>query len=270
MTDLRTLQLRFAAYLNDRRESAILDDIVGDEKADAGVRMGIYYDAYRLRLIGVLQTDYPGLYLYLGDKAFAALVLAYLKACPPCSRSVRHFGVRLPEFIRDNASRREDAALLYELALFEKLQNDVFDEADAEPISGAQLAAVPAEAWGGLCLRLIPACRLLRLQYAIPQLWRLLQDKDEAPLRSQEPAQATDWLVWRKQLEPHWRALAADEAVAVRALQDGASFAGVCEQLAELMPASEVPPRAVAILRRLISDGLIAGLTSAGLTDQPG
>ena len=62
MADLKTLQLRFAAHLNSAEDEAILSSIVGDEKASATERMGFYYDAYRLRLIEVMQSDYPGLY----------------------------------------------------------------------------------------------------------------------------------------------------------------------------------------------------------------
>lgn len=266
MADLRTLQLRFAAHLNTADDEAILSSIVGDEKASATERMGFYHDAYRLRLIEVMQSDYPGLYRWLGDEQFASLVRAYLKVCPSRYRSIRWFGVNLPAFIQTHLSHHADADRLYEMALFEKQQNDVFDEADIEPMSVETLASVAPEDWGGLHFSFVPACRLVSLHYQVPQLWRALQDASEGESGAEQlsfgdAGDAVAWLVWRKQLNPHWRALAGDEVAALSMMMAGENFAMVCEALAEVLPEEDVPERAVMILRALIDDGVIAGLT---------
>ena len=265
MADLKTLQLRFAAHLNSAEDEAILSSIVGDEKASAAERMGFYHDAYRLRLIEVMQSDYPGLCRCLGDEDFASLVRAYLKVFPSRYRSIRWFGVNLPSFIQSHLSHHADADRLYEMALFEKQQNDVFDEADIEPMKLETLAAVAPEDWGGLHFRFVPACRMVSLHYRVPELWRELQDRsdaerDQPALNFGEAAEPVSWLIWRKELNPHWRSLAADEVLALSMMMAGENFAMVCEALAEVLPEQDVPERAVFILRTLIEDGVVAAL----------
>ena len=260
------MQARFAAYLNNNEDDGILASIVGDDKADEHERMGFYHDAYRLRLIEVMQSDYPGLYRWLGEADFASLVRAYLKAYPSHYRSIRWFGVSLPEFIKSQLGHHADADRLYEMALFEKQQNDVFDEADLEPMTLESLLAVAPEDWGGLHFSFVPACRLVHLRYSVPQLWRALQnaadeaDAEAAGLGFGEAGEPVSWLIWRKQLNPHWRALPPEEFTAVSMMMAGENFASVCEALAGQLPEEEVPLRAVAMLRVLIDEGVIAGL----------
>ena len=51
---------------------AIDAEIEGDSEAFRNTRLGIYRNAYRLRLIEVLGNDYEVLRKYLGDELFDA------------------------------------------------------------------------------------------------------------------------------------------------------------------------------------------------------
>src|SRR3954470_15703051 len=81
-------------------DCAIEREIQGEDDDFRSVRLGIYHDAYRLRLVEVLGKDYPVLRKYLGDESFDGAALAYLTAHPSTFRNVRWFGRRFAEFLR--------------------------------------------------------------------------------------------------------------------------------------------------------------------------
>ncbi len=102
MSHLRDLQLRFQDYLIDGSE-AIEADIVSTENALAEHRLGTYYNAYRIRLIDALATDFSALQQYLGREAFENLILDYLHHYPSTHPSVR--------WVRQTSDRLLAAAL---------------------------------------------------------------------------------------------------------------------------------------------------------------
>ena len=72
--------------------------VVSSAKTSASRRLAIYYDAYRLRLLEALDSNYPILHSWMGDDEFEKLGLAYLDAHPSTHFSIRYFGHRLSEF----------------------------------------------------------------------------------------------------------------------------------------------------------------------------
>ena len=114
MSHLRDLQLRFQDYLIDGSE-AIEADIVSTANALAEHRLGTYYNAYRIRLIDALATDFSALQQYLGREAFENLILDYLHHYPSTQPSVRWVGRHLTEYLQQHYNA-EDAEFLRELA----------------------------------------------------------------------------------------------------------------------------------------------------------
>lgn len=265
MKDLRQLQKDFADYLKGNRQSPIEADIVSDEKANAAERMGFYHDAYRLRLIDVLSKDYPVVAKLLGEEDFAQLALAYLRSHPSEFKSIRWFGIHLPEFLRSNDRDKgsERAEQLLEMALFEKAQNDVFDAVQSVFVVVDQLAAINPADWENLKVSLIPASQMLFLHNNIATVWLDLFRRDDESIephtaqweRQEYPA---SWLVWRKGLDPRWRVLEVDEAWAIDAFDKGQSFGEVCTGLTEWVDEAHVPMRAVSILKTLIIEELVS------------
>ncbi|MCB1757687.1 MAG: putative DNA-binding domain-containing protein [Gammaproteobacteria bacterium] len=263
--DLKQLQNEFADYLLGNRQSPIREDIVSDSKADSEERLGFYHDAYRLRLIEVLSLDYPGLYKLLGDEKFARLALAYIHAFPSKYRSIRWFGIHFPEFLCNPGENYKIDEKLYETALFEKSQNDVFDAEQKPAVTQEMLEQINPQHWGGMRLEISPACRRIDLNWNVPQLWFELNDENR-PTDYKPQWQRADypvaWLVWRSGLDPHWRELEVDEAWAIDRLLAGESFGDVCEGLTEWLDEEHVPLRAVSILKTLIDGQLVSGISS--------
>lgn len=213
--------------------------------ADAAQRLRIYADAYRLRLVDILGNDFPATRDALGESAFAAFAERYLHAHPPAHPSVRHVGGAFADWL---AAEADAPRGLHELARFEWLQAAVFDAADAAALGIDELAALPAEAWPQLRLRLHPATQLLdSARLAIV---------GGAPACSDVVSPAR-WLLWRDpDGDVRWRQLEDDEAGALHALAANATFGDVCERLSAIHDDGAL--RAASLLRRWLADGLIA------------
>ncbi|HZR35974.1 MAG TPA: DNA-binding domain-containing protein [Nevskia sp.] len=238
------------------------DLVVADGKADAATRLAVYADAYRLRLLEVLGNDYPALRAVAGVERFEALGRAYIEAHPSDTPSVRWFGRHLPEFLRSGGGERHE--LLAELAAFEWAQGEVFDAPDAPALELAAVAAVPPESWPEMRLLLQPALRRLDLRWNVTELVQAQEAQRDLP-QARRSADAVHWLLWRDAgLDIRWRSLGEDEAAALDAARDGASFGAVCELLCQWVQAEDAAMHAAGLLKRWIFDGLVTELEGIG------
>ncbi|QNM97412.1 HvfC/BufC N-terminal domain-containing protein [Chitinimonas koreensis] len=255
MSALEALQRRVAAAI--RHGDDPLADLVADSpRVPRATRLGIYADAYLLRLDEALRANYPKLHLLLGDDDFLALTRAYLAGQPSRQASIRWFGAGLDGFLAATSPYAATPALA-ELARFEWALGLAFDAADAPSLGIEALAAVADEAWPVLRVHFQPGFARLSLQWNAPAVWRAL-DADAAP-----PAptrEAFDWAIWRAGLQPHYRSLAGDEAALLAALQAGQPFGMACESLLAWHDEDAAPARAGALLGQWLAEGWIAAL----------
>ncbi|HEY8023984.1 MAG TPA: DNA-binding domain-containing protein [Burkholderiaceae bacterium] len=228
---LQTIQDQFQTYVlrGDREQPAIAALIDSQFGLPVQDRLAIYYDAYRIRLGEALAEAFDKTYAYVGDDAFAALCRDYIERYPSQFRNLRWFGDHFAAFAAESLP---DHPMVAELAAFEWALGLAFDAADAPILTLQDLQGLAPEAWETLGFALHPSLQLLSLHWNIPAIWLAL-GRDEAPpdaLRSEEPC---TWLVWRKELQPHFRSLNAYEALALRGLAEGRSFSDVCSAAAE-------------------------------------
>lgn len=242
-----------------------------DARLDAVERVEIYADMYFYRLRDCLAEDFPKLAAQLGSARFHNLVTDYLLAHPSSHFSLRELGRPLPGYLADHELAREGPTLA-DLAALEWARVDVFDAADAVPISREQLLERGAAAPETFRIARVPACRLLRIDASILPQWKRLDDAasaggeeaglaagagdrihaeeasppDRVPL-SNEPCAV---LVWRKDFGVYHRSLAADEAACLEAISaDGARLA----RLGEIAAEHAGPERAGARLAELLA-----------------
>ncbi len=255
MDTLRRLQEDFQGYLLARDER-MHPHVVGSAQVGAGERLAIYADAYRLRLLEALDTDYPGLHTLLGDDEFDAMGRAYIAAHPSVHFSLRWFGDRMSEFLHTVEPYSKYPAFT-EMAAFEWAKSGAFDAADAALCSVADMAAIPPDAWPGL--RFVPhsSLRRLDLRWNVPTLWKTI-DTGQEPPALEENDYPIAWLVWRQDLLTYFRSLNVDEAWALDALQRGETFAAICEGLSEWVDAQNVALHAAGLLKQWLTDGLIS------------
>jgi Putative DNA-binding domain len=180
------------------------DVILPTEALSSAERVGIYHSMYLLRMRDALAGDYEALKHFLGDHDFFELVRAYVQAHPSRSYSLNRLGDHLPDFVGAlNTLKRRD--FCHDLARLECAMAQVFDAEEVAPLSEAQIAAVPAQAWEGARLKTIPAFRLLGFRYPVNAYLQTVRednhDHPKARLRNEWIAiYRRDYAVWRLSL----------------------------------------------------------------------
>ena len=255
--ELHDIQVRFQDYLEGKSEQFI-HDIVSTENALAEHRLGAYYNAYRIRLIDCLASDFSVLQKTIGEEAFEYLVLDYLKLYPSEHPSVRWVGQHMVQYLKNGD--RAEKSFLAELAQFEWSQGLCFDAKEsAQHFTLEDMATVDPSVWPAVRLSFNPSVRWLDLYWNVPPYWVAL-DNDEDPVERQNTPQPTRWLMWRNHLKPHWRSLEPAEAWAIEAAFNGQNFAQLCEGLLEWLTEDEVAMTAASYLKQWIHDDLIASI----------
>lgn len=255
MSDLTQLQADFQAYLlGDGQPGPFHACIVDDPKVGAVRRLGIYYDAYRLRLIGVLASGYPKLQALLGDELFDRVARTYIAAHPSRYRNVRWYGDAMRAHLAETLPQHPIAA---ELAGFEWALSLAFDAPDAPLLQVQDLAAIAPEDWGGLRFELQPALQMLRLDWNTVAVWKAL-DAEQAPPAPQRNPTPETWLVWRRELNAHFRSLDPREETALRQALDGVCFADICAGLNDDLPQQESAMQAANYLAAWLQEGMLS------------
>ncbi|MEP6885781.1 MAG: DNA-binding domain-containing protein [Gammaproteobacteria bacterium] len=238
--------------------SAIADAIVDAPPLPALERLGIYRNAYQVRLIEALDDTYPVLHALLGDEMFLAMGEEFVAAHPSVYRSIRWYGSELAEFISSNPPYAEQP-ILAEIARLEWTLASVFDSADAEPVGRAALAGRDSAMWSALRFEFHPSVRRLRLKWNTAAVWQAMSHGEMPP----EPACAeypVPWLLWRQDLQNYFRSMTADEAAALEAALNGGNFGDICEGLGEHLPTEEIPLRAAGLLGAWADSGIIVAV----------
>ncbi len=246
---LAETQRAFAAWLR-YRDAAQAPAVDAADDDESSLRLHLYAEGYRWRLVDVLGHDFPVLRASLGQDRFDALAEAYVHAHPSRHPSVRHLGAG---FARWLARHAPDAPAQADLARLEWAQGEVFDAAEAPIATVDALAMLAPDAWPALRWSLHPAVRRFRTH---SNAFALLEaHAGDAALPALRRRPATPWLLWRHDFDVHWRRLPRDEADALAAVARGAPFADWCLHLAGGMPAL----RAAALLKRWLTDGVLTG-----------
>lgn len=222
------LQSDFQAYLLDSSKGAAFkNQIVNDKKVGVKKRLGIYYDAYRLRIIDALSSTYPILKALLGDDLFEQAARSYIDSYPSTYRNMRWVGDKMAEHLRATLPQYPIAS---EMASFEWGLSLAFDAEDAPILALHDLAAIAPENWADLRFQFHPSMQLFTFKWNVLRVWQALNLQEAPPRISQidEPC-----VVWRKDLNSHYRSLDLAEYAAIQFVIAGANFGEQCEKLQE-------------------------------------
>jgi hypothetical protein len=225
---------------------------------DVDSQLEIYANAYVIRLVEALRSNYPALHHALGDEDFELMARRYLERYPSTHASIRWFGGSLARFLQYQDSYRR-VPVLSELAVFEWAVRHTIDAADAERLTTETLLSVPAENWGELRFDLHPSVTILSLQWNAPQLWHELAEVATDPSGTAiAPArQPLHWLVyWKPDLASGWRSLTGMEQAALECLRQGAAFADICACIAT-HEAGDAAMQAAVMLRSWVEQGIL-------------
>lgn len=253
-----------AAALADVLTVGAADALDASGGLSAERRLGIYRHAYRARLLEALRDTFAHTWRYLGDAWFDRLALAFIEQHPSHHANLRWYGQAWPDWLaseRPAIAGAGDHPEVAELARLDWSLRRAFDAADRPAATLADLAAVPAQAWGDVQLKAQPSVALLALHHNALSLWHALDEEGDVP-----PAQALaapmGVLVWRQGERPHFRSVSSQEEVALTAMLLGRPFGDLCTLLAERFAQSNAAMLASTCLRRWIDDGVLQAITA--------
>lgn len=263
---LAAIQARMQAYVlagdvagEVTGDAIALADVQASDNFSAARRLGIYHYAYRARLLETLRDTFGHTLSYLGDAWFKHLALAFIEQHPSRHANLRWYGQMWPDWLggdRLAAAGAGDHPEVAELASLDWSLRRAFDAADQPVATLADLAAVPAEAWGEVMLEAQPCVAVLTMQHNTLSLWHALDRDEDVPQAQALPA-LMGVLVWRQDERPHFRSVTSQEDVALTAMLLGRPFGDICALLAERFPEVDVAMLASSLLRRWIDDGIL-------------
>ena len=146
----------------DRETPAIITSPAGK---GAARRYNVYRNNVTVSLIDALAAVYPTVQRITGVDFFRAMARFHVRATPPTSPLLFEYGCDFPAFI-ENYEHAREMPWLADVARIERAWLDAYHAADAEPLSGDALGAIPPERLAGAVFTAHPATRIVRSPFA--------------------------------------------------------------------------------------------------------
>lgn len=256
---LADLQRAFQDYVL-ASQPAFTAQVRDTSKADRVTLLDVYRQGYALRLIEVLESDYPGVLAMAGAEDFDRMARAYIAAHPSRHPSVRWFGKTLADFLATTAPYDGTPAAA-EMARFEWTLGEAFDSPDVEPLQAAAVMAVPPEAWETISFAPLPSLHRLSFAHDVPPSWQRREEVEPGTLEAAKLETPVPWVIWRPERVSNFRSLAPDEAVMLDAMAGGQPFPALCEALLPHVEEDQAAARAAGLLRSWVEEGLIGSFS---------
>ena len=245
------------------RSQDILGSVRGNARESAETMFDVYRNAYWARLVEALGNDLPGLKVLMGDAAFDRMARAYIEKHPSQHPSIRWAGRNLAAFLASEAPYLDDPWFA-DMARFDWALAFAFDAADAPAAGLAELVGVPPESWGSIRLAFHPTLDAFRISTPVDEARPQLLENADTPLdRAARCERAI--MAWRIAHDVKFRAIDLLEFAALKAMQDGATFGDLCEQVAGEVAPETAPLRAAQILQGWLEWGIVATIEHDGL-----
>lgn len=186
-------------------------------RLSAAQQIGIYQEAYHLRLQAVVRSDYPALTHYLGDALFDDLAVAYVRQTPSCGSNLDYYSLGFADFIRE---RQGDGAAT-DLAGLESALTGSFMGQDAPPLTAAAFTTFDEVSLGLARFTFRQSVRLLQCTYAVDDYFTAWKSGVAAP---DIIKQARHLLLYRQQHRVQRECLSPPEFFVLRHLLQGDDF----------------------------------------------
>jgi len=218
-----------------------IEQVVTRSRAlDAFDRLDIYNRSYFARLIDCLREEFPAVRHAVGDEAFDAFALGYLRQYPSRSYTLndlgKHFGDYLLESRPDDGGGEAGGVdlgdFITDLATLEQTYAEVFDGPGVEGqrlLSEEQLAKVPAERWLEARLMPVVCLRLLSLRYPVHRYFSAVRAEKNPPYPR---PRATYLAVTRRQYVIRRFQLTREQFTLLAALVGGETIGTAIERVA--------------------------------------
>ena len=255
MVRLYEIQGKLQANIMDN-DQTVIAHITKPNNDSIRERLAIYRNAYQLRLLEVLEKEFPLLKQWMGNKAFNKMGRAYIDSYPSCYFSVADFPERLAQFLAETKTY-SNKRYINELVKFMRTLNKVVDLPSKSILKQQDLAVISPDAWASMKLILQPSVALVQLQFNTLTIWQALIDNKQTPkpIQLKEP---THCLIWCKGLDAFYLVLTKQETLVIQQLQQGKTFGEICECLTQWHSEEEVANVLANILLRWLNNAIFA------------
>jgi hypothetical protein len=235
-------------HLRLTQETGRLPDAVeGSDAADRELRLSIYREAYGLRLVRAIRSDFESLVRLLGEALFSEMAHGYLRSCPPDSFTLADAGRRLPDWLASTGWGQR-FPLAIDLARLEWAANESFYAPEA-PASFPFESRSP-ERWGRVVLD--PSLRFVETSAPVLDFW--------SGGRETRASDAAEFLLVRRDVDGEAQAesVRKGEFLFMRSLATGTTLLVAAEESLAADPDLDLS----AFLPRARGEGLVLGLVA--------
>lgn len=254
---LRELQENFQAYILNEDKRVL--NVISSERAPATDRLDIYREGYSLRILEVMEKDFPNLFKVMGNELFEKAARQYIEVYPSDHFSICYFSRHFSKFLLE----AHYEAHFSEIAAFEWALSRALEAPDANQITVADLSTVAPESWPYIQFKLHPSVHVHSYQYNAPEIaYAHMYEGQEIPELIYKDA-PEEWVVWRFNQLSYFESLNVWQLWMLNAISQEKTFAEICTGLCEWHPEEEVAQYAAVTLRNWIEKGLFSEIMIA-------
>lgn len=217
----------------------------------AGKRFAVYRNNVTVALVEALQVAFPVVRKLIGDRNFDQLAQIFVRAHPPSSPLMMHYGAALPRFL-DTFDPLKHIGYLSDVARLEQALRRAYHAADPPTFDAARLTSLNANKLMGCGLILAAPLQVVPSHWPLFDIWHFNTD-DNAP-KPQPVAQTV--LVARPDFDPVLRLLTPAEAAWFGKISDSETLGDAQAAAVAEAPEFDLSP----LLTRLLQDNAIADL----------
>lgn len=216
-------QTRFRAALLDPA-APVPEGLVDGAGNPAAVRFNVYRNNVVVSLRDAICVGFPVVTRVLGRENMDGIARMFVRAHPPSSPLLMHYGAEFPRFLAD-LPQLSHLGFLPDVARLELALRRAYHAADAAPLDPAVLADTLPEALLRSRVTLAPAASMLRSDWPIHDIWRFNTQPDAEKPRHV----AQDVLITRPEFDPVPNLLPPGGATWIAALIDGKTVGSALE-----------------------------------------
>lgn len=227
-------------------------------------RFAVHRNNVATGLVEALRSGFPVVDRLVGHEFFSAMAREHAFQCPPSSPVLLAYGDGFPDFIA-GFEPAADLPYLADVARLEWLWLEAYHAAEAEPLTIAGLARIPADRLPGLLLTLHPATRFSGFAHPASTVWRLHQHGG-VPGSIELGDAAEHVLIVRPEADVGAIPISPGILRFLGAVRGGESIAGAVAVALEEEARLDIG----AMLRLLFEAGAFAGFAHSDRTAEPG